>query len=756
MSQKQEQTRETLRAEAEALVANLLSPTAQPAEALLHELIVHKIELEMQNEELRRIHTAMEESRDRYVDLYEFAPVSYITINRAGLISEINLTGTVLLGADRAKLINHRFSQLVAPQDQDRWHRLFLNLMQHANGEKQAFELKMSHADGALFDAHLDCLYRETWDMAPIVRVTLTDISKIKLTEKELRIAAIAFESQEGMFITDTNNVILRVNRAFTKITGYSAEESVGQTPRLFESGRHDAAFYKAMRDSVKTTGSWHGEVWNRRKNGEIYPEWQIITAVPEFEGIEFHCVTTLTDITEQKLASEQIDQLAFYDPLTNLPNRRLLKDRLHQALNYSARNKQYGALFFIDLDNFKILNDTLGHNMGDLLLQHVAQRLLNSLREGDTAARLGGDEFIVMLESLGEHAQDAAIHAEITGKKILAALTYPYQLESLEFQCTASVGATLFFDHLLSHDDLLKHVDIAMYQAKHAGRNALCFFDQAMQTTLTERAALEMDLRRALEQNQFQLYYQLQNTHDGQAVGAEALIRWQHPEHGLILPLDFIPLAEETGLIVPIGLWVLETACAQLKTWADQALTRHLQLAVNVSARQFYQPDFVQQVVAVVGKNAIGPGRLKLELTESVLVSNIDDTITKMDELRKIGVHFSMDDFGTGYSSLSYLTQLPLVQLKIDKSFVQHISRAPSDAVIVQTIIAMTKTLGIEVIAEGVETEVQRAFLEQHGCPLCQGYLFSKPIPLAAFELLLGDRSGQGAAPTLMMLKDL
>jgi len=421
------------------------------------------------------------------------------------------------------------------------------------------------------------------------------------------------------------------------------------------------------------------------------------------------------------------------------LPNRQLLKDRLRLAMAASARSRKYGALLFIDLDNFKTLNDTRGHNVGDLLLQQVAQRLLSSVRKNDTAARLGGDEFVVMLEDLSENAQEAAIHAEISGKKILGALNAPYLLNGHDYRCSASIGATMFYDHGVAEDELLRHVDIAMYQAKHRGRNNLCFFDQAMQAVIVERAAMEADLRLAIEQKQFILYYQQQITHDGRIVGAEVLIRWQHPERGLILPMDFIPLAEETGLILAIGQWVLETACAQLKRWENNLQTQHLQLAVNVSAHQFHQNDFVKQVSALLETSAIDPTRLKLELTESMLLNDQVEITAKMHALKALGVGFSLDDFGTGYASLSYLTHLPFDQLKIDQGFIHNIGLNHTDSVIVQTFIGMTSNLpDMQIIAEGVETEEQRAFLEHNGCGLCQGYLFSEPVPLAEFEALL------------------
>ncbi|TAL43959.1 MAG: EAL domain-containing protein, partial [Methylovulum sp.] len=562
----------------------------------------------------------------------------------------------------------------------------------------------------------------------------------------ELRIAATAFESHEGMIVTDSGGTILRVNRAFTEISGYSAEEVVGKNPRLLKSGRHDAVFYATMWESIHRTGVWEAEIWNRRKNGEIYPGHLTITAVKNTDGVVTHYISTLTDITLNKAAEDEIKYLAFYDPLTRLPNRRLLLDRLKQALAASARSGRTGALLFIDLDNFKTLNDAFGHDIGDILLQHVAQRLESSVREGDTVARLGGDEFVVMLENLSDHALDAAAQAKAVGNKILTTLNLPYQLSTYEYHSTPSIGATLFSNHPLGIEELLKQADIAMYQAKKSGRNTLCFFDPQMQDAVNGRAALESELHIALENRQFQLYYQLQVDgiqQDGShcPVGAEALIRWIHPERGLISPAQFIPLAEDTGLILPIGQWVLDTACAQLKAWQQDAFTSDLVLAVNVSARQFRQADFVAQVQATVQRHAINPKQLKLELTESLLLENIDDTIATMNALNEIGVKFSLDDFGTGYSSLQYLKRLPLDQLKVDQSFVCDIAFDNSDKAIVRTIITMAECLNLNVIAEGVETEEQRQILMSNGCVHYQGYLFGEPMPIEQFENLLKQR---------------
>jgi len=476
--------------------------------------------------------------------------------------------------------------------------------------------------------------------------------------------------------------------------------------------------------------------------DAELDKKWLRLTItgirLAEEEEEEEEVLVVVEDITELKAQAAHIEQLAFYDSLTGLPNRSLLRDRVQQVLTHSTRHKNHGAILFIDLDNFKALNDTKGHNIGDLLLIEVAKRLQDCVRSSDTVARMGGDEFIVVLEELNENIQLAISQARDIGEKVLASLNQPFNLHGFEHYSSASIGISLFRDHEIGMDDLLRHADTAMYHAKTSGRNALRFFDPDMQATLEARATLEADLRHALSQQQFNLFFQIQVNAANQPIGAEALLRWLHPERGLVSPQQFIPLAEDTGLILPIGQWVLETACAQIKAWEANPLACELQLAVNVSARQFHQPDFVEQVRAVLNKTAANPSRLKLELTESVVLDNINDTIAKMHELKQIGVRFSMDDFGTGYSSLSYLTQLPLDQLKIDLSFVHNIGIKPTDAVIVQTIIGMGNSLGMEVVAEGVENEEQRDFLERNGCHAYQGYLFSKPVPIEEFEALI------------------
>jgi diguanylate cyclase (GGDEF)-like protein/PAS domain S-box-containing protein len=577
-------------------------------------------------------------------------------------------------------------------------------------------------------------------DFGPVWLAVQNDITERKVTEMELRIAATAFESQEGIMVTDANNNILRVNPAFTTITGYSSEDILSQTPSLLNSGRHDKAFYKEMWDSINQTGTWDGEIWNRRKNGEVYLEHLIVTAVKDRNGNVSNYVGTLTDITKSKAASDEIKNLAFFDPLTSLPNRRLMMDRLNQALTASARSGMYGAVLFLDLDHFKTLNDSLGHDVGDMLLQQVATRLKNCVREGDTVARIGGDEFVVLIEDLDQQSIIAATQAEALGQKILSVLSYPYQLGDHEHHSTTSLGIALFGGNKEVLEPILKQADIAMYQAKKDGRNILRFYDTKMQDAITSRVEMERELRQAIEQQQFQLYYQIQVDSNGRTFGAEALLRWIHPERKMISPLQFIPLAEETGLILPIGQWVLETACAQLAKWQQSLHFRNFILSINISAKQLRQPNFVTQIKNSVHRYRIDPANLKLELTESMLVTDIDEIIEKMNTLSLIGIRFSLDDFGTGYSSLQYLKKLPLSQLKIDRSFVHDIVVDESDLAIVRTIITMAHTLNINVIAEGVETEEQKKLLLENGCKHYQGYLYGKPLPIDQFEVLLGE----------------
>lgn len=554
-------------------------------------------------------------------------------------------------------------------------------------------------------------------------------------SEHDLRVSATAFEVDQGMMVTDAENRILRVNKAYSRLTGYSAEEVVGKTPPLLKTRRQDDAFYQKIKDGLALHQNWQGEIWDKRKDGELFLKWMNISAVTAANGMVLNYVASFADITKRMQAEQQIRQLAYYDPLTQLPNRRLLLDRLRQAVTSSERSQKNGALLFIDLDNFKVLNDTKGHDVGDLLLIEVSKRLAAAVRAADTVGRLGGDEFVVMLEDLSLDVGNASHQAEQVGEKILQALGEPYVFSGWEHRSTPSIGICIFGEGGQKVDEILKRADTAMYQAKAAGRNTLRFFDPAMQAALEERTILEVELHSAVAHDELVLHYQLQVDQNRQAVGAEALLRWQHPKRGLIMPVEFISLAEETGMIGAIGMWVLETACRQLKSWENAAVTRHLKIAVNVSARQFRQVDFVEQVTRLVEDMQINPKLLVLELTESLILDNVDDAVTKMQAIKPLGIGFSMDDFGTGQSSLTYLKRLPLNELKIDSSFVRDITTDANDAVIVQTIIGMARNLGLHVIAEGVEDEDQLAFLVKNDCFVFQGYLFGRPV--AADEIM-------------------
>lgn len=698
--------------------------------------ITHYLAIKEDITERKQMESRLRESGTHLRAIIETEPECIKTVDAEGRLLEMNPAGLVMIDADQFEQVaGVLVFDLIAPEHRQAFSDLHARVLA---GEAMQLEYEIISLKGnrRWMETHAVPMKDAQGN---IVHLAISrDITQRKENENKQRIAAIIFESQEGMMVTDAQTHILQVNKAFSKITGYSAEEVIGKTPQLLKSGRHPAVFFDEMWESINSTGEWEGEIWNRRKSGEDYPQHTMIKAVKDLHAKVTHYVGTLTDITHRKAAADKIEHLAFYDPLTGLPNRQLLHDRLKPALANSSRTGLHGALLFIDLDNFKALNDTLGHDMGDLLLQQVAERLLSCVREGDTVARLGGDEFVVMLEDLNAELLEAVKQAEHIGEKVLGIINQPFQLMTHNYISTPSIGITLFQGHSESADQLLKHADIAMYQAKTLGRNTVCFFDLQMQESVLAKVTLQTELRRALELKQFELYYQIQVDAAQQVLGAEALIRWLHPERGLIPPYDFISLAEEIGMIQAIGFWVLETACGQIKVWQQDPKARELTLSVNVSPKQFFQVDFVSQVQLLIQRYAIKPHLLKLELTESIFIENIEEAIVTMNQIGAMGVQFSLDDFGTGYSSLQYLKKLPLNQLKIDRSFVRDLAIDSGDQAIVRTIIAMAKSLGLSVIAEGVETQEQRQFLLDSDCVNYQGYLFGKPVPLSQFESLL------------------
>ncbi len=690
--------------------------------------------------ERKQTEDALQEAKEKFQSLVESSSDWIWEVDARGTYTYSSPKIKDLLGYEPHEVIGKTPMDLMPAEEQAHAGRFFEKVVRDKK-PFSGFENSNLHKDGHL--VILETSGVPVFDGAGTLcgfRGIDRDITERKQQQRQLEASRkhlndVFDSTNDGMFVLDMQGNFIDVNRTAHERLGYSKEEMLALNLSELDTPEF-AAKIPARIEQVTQHGMAVFEAAHYRKDGSVMPV-EINARIIELQG-EKVFLGVVRDITERKWAEKEIHRLAFYDPLTHLPNRRLLLDRLQQATAASTRSGCYGAVLFLDLDHFKTINDTQGHALGDLLLIEVAHRLQTCVREGDSVARLGGDEFVVVLKELNPKPDAAATQAELVAEKIRSLLDQPYTLKNHVFRTTPSIGICLFLDHLDDVEDLLRQSDIAMYQAKKAGRNTIRFFDPQMQAVLEKRAALESDLRQALARQQFRLYYQVQVDSRGKATGAEALLRWEHPERGTVLPNQFVALAEETGLIVPIGLWVLQTACAQLRAWQRDASTRDLTLAVNVSARQFHQAEFIVQVQQVLQQSGAKPSQLKLELTESTVLENIEDAIARMREIRLFGVNFSMDDFGTGYSSLQYLKRLPLDQIKIDRSFVSDITHDPNDAAIVQAIIAMTGALGLNVIAEGVETEAQRDFLDKHGCHVFQGYLYGKPVPVDEFEASL------------------
>jgi diguanylate cyclase (GGDEF)-like protein/PAS domain S-box-containing protein len=697
-------------------------------------------------EQLANTQEALRASEQRYRTTFQMS-IDAVTINRLddGVYIDVNRAFLNIMGFERDEIIGKSSLGLgiwVSPDDrqnlreQVRLHSVCPNL-----------ETRFKRKDGSTFWGLMSATVIEI-DGAPCVLAVSRDISESKAAERQLATAVAALRASEEryrtVFQTSFDSIMIHrlddgkcidVNQRFVDGTGFTRQEAIGKTTLELDIWAdpkdRDNLFEILRRDSC-----CHGfETQFKKKNGDTV--WGLLSAtMTEIDGVQ--CLISITrDISDVKTAEREIRNLAFFDQLTGLPNRRMLLDRLRKSLAASARSGRKLALLFVDLDNFKDLNDTLGHHTGDLMLQEVANRLGLCIRKSDTVARLGGDEFVVMLEDLSHSAEEAAEQAKIVGEKILAAVDRSYRLSDHECFSTSSIGITVFGDKKESTSDVLQQADIAMYQAKAAGRNAIRFFEPALQNAVNARAVMEEELRQAIRDKQFVLHYQPQ-VNSNHMTGVEALIRWKHPVRGLLAPGEFISLAEQTGLILPLGDWALEAACEQLAAWAMRAETAHLAVAVNISARQFRQANFVEQVVDVLIRTGADPQKLRLELTESLLVDNFEDMIAKMTALKKYGLRFALDDFGTGYSSLNYLRLLPLDQLKIDRSFVQDILVDKTSGAIAQTIVSLGKAMCLPVMAEGVETEAQRDFLINLGCHSFQGYLFSRPLPVEEFERFL------------------
>jgi diguanylate cyclase (GGDEF)-like protein/PAS domain S-box-containing protein len=670
---------------------------------------------------------------------------AFVTVDRQGRISYANAQAGQLLGGGSEGIMGRKIWSFF----QKRARLVLEERFTHALERREAIELEEMDAQVSHW------LELRGFPFGAGLALHLRDVTSRRRAQQHLmllegsiaRLNDIVIITEAAPFRAPGPRIVF-VNEAFERRTGYTRDEVIGRSPRFLQGPDTQRPQLDRIRAALEQWERVRVDLINYTKAGEPY--WVDLDVSPVWDEARrlTHWVAVGRDITERKRDEEKIQYLAFYDPLTQLPNRQMLLDQLNEAVGENGRARE-GALMFIDLDNFKVLNDTLGHQKGDLLLQQVARRLRNCVAKGDLVARLGGDEFVVLLENRPDKPLDPVTAAEKVSQRILEGLGEPYVLPGYLHHSTCSIGVTLFGKAPSSVNELLKQADLAMYQAKAAGRNAVRFFDPEMQAVASANAALASDLRQAWRENKLKVEYQPQVGMDGRMIGVEALLRWEHPTRGIVPPDEFIPTAEETSLIIPIGHWVVEHACAQLAEWGKRPDRSHLSIAVNVSVRQFRHPDFIDEVVSSVRRSGIRPDRLKLEVTESLLADNLDAAIAKMRNLKDMGVRLSVDDFGIGYSSLSYLKRLPIDELKIDRAFVKDILVDGNDAAIAGTIIGLCRNLGLEVIAEGVETEEQRAFLARQGCHRYQGYLYCRPLPIEKLEAFMDMDAATGAAVT-------
>lgn len=683
-------------------------------------------ELDATNHGLLALTVELMQAKEKYSNILEHANEAIVTINEESLLETFNPASLILFGYSEDELAGSPIETLIPGFNHIKENR-------GATDDTKETLVYGCRKNGQHFPVEVtigEPFYNEQKSWISIIR----DISKRIEAEQGLRLMSRIFEeSNDGIMVTDTDANIIDVNLAFTLITGYRKDEVIGKNPRMLKSEVHPPRFYKSMWKTLLESGKWHGEVWDKRKNGDIYPKWLAINAVKGNQGEVSHFVGIFTDITARKDAENKLKQLAHYDSLTGLPNRALFLEKLSWAINLARRDKRKMVLFFLDLDRFKLVNDTMGHQVGDQLLVEVAKRLLTCVRKSDMVARLAGDEFTIVLTGI-----DTLDKVMTIAQKVLAAFAPPVQLSGHELFITTSIGITTFPDDGDDAEKLLKNADTAMYFAKSQGKNSYQFYSDFMNQRVNDELELEINLRKALENNEFLLYYQPQiELASGKIMGAEVLIRWKHPVLGFIPPAQFIPYAERNELILPIGYWVLRTACEQYMAWQNQGLQAFL-LSVNYSGMQLKQNNQIALISGVLQETGMSPNNLKLELTEGVVMEDAENIVSTLYEFKKMGISFSIDDFGTGYSSLSYLKRFPIDSLKIDRSFVQDIASNADDHAIAATIIAMAHSLRLSVIAEGVETKEQLEILRALACDQIQGYYYFKPMPAAEFKKLL------------------
>jgi len=703
-------------------------PVAQ--QRLVHELQVHQIELEMQNEALIEARTAAETALERFSELFDFAPIAYFSLGRDGIIQQTNFRGEQLLGSERALLAGRHFVQSISSEYQPFFNRFLENVFTHEGAQSCELTLRSDKnpcwisIEACADESRQSCL------------ATVLDISERKQSEQELQLAATVYLTlEEAIAVTDENNRIIAINPAFTQLTGYTAEEAIGRPMSLLKSGRQDNAFYQEMWGKLNTSGQWQGEIWNRRKNGDEYLARLSINTVYGKNGEVIRRVVTSSDITEKKRVEEVLYKQANIDPLTELPNRRMFLDRLQRAINKTHRGHQKLALMFLDLDHFKDINDTLGHDMGDRLLKEATQRLMGCIRETDTLARPGGDEFTLIMGELHD-----AKSIERVAQAMVQAMMMPFQLKGESCYVSVSIGIALYPDDADNLEDLLKKADQAMYAAKDEGRGRFSFFMPVMQEAAQSRLRMSNDLRHALADNQIWVAYQpIVELASGAIHKAEALIRWQHPDRGPVSPTEFIPVAEDSGLSTELSAWLFHQVAKQVALWRANYYPL-FQISINKSPAQFHNSaDKLTDCFEHLQSLGLPGGCIAVEITEALLLDESAIVSEKLLAFKNAGLQTSLDNFGTGYSSLSYLKKYHIDFLKIDRTFVSNLIPDSSDMILCQAIILMAHTLGMKVIAEGIETTEQRDLLLQAGCDYGQGYLFSKPLTVEAFEALLG-----------------